>query len=234
LSKRLILIVDNTWLSSAIFNPFEWGADIIVNSLTKYYSGSSCIAGAILINNQRLRNRFSEKLVRFNKLAGLHVSVPYCEMILQQLPSLEQRLSVSWMKTKRLFELASEKALQHIRHPFLPNHPSHDLAQLFWKKHPSLLSPPIFAFEMNCPKELALEKLDLMMEAENKIDFKTSYGSKTSRFCSFPRPLLSSPNSSLCRLYIGFEEQDDLIKERAFIESYNAMHQEEHDKTLES
>ena len=38
-SKTFYVIVDNTWLTDKIFNPFEHGATIVVTSLTKYYSG---------------------------------------------------------------------------------------------------------------------------------------------------------------------------------------------------
>eukprot|EP00494_Astrolonche_serrata_P026810 UN27073 len=38
LSEKLIFVVDNTWLTSAIFNPFEHGADIVLSSCSKYLS----------------------------------------------------------------------------------------------------------------------------------------------------------------------------------------------------
>ena len=36
---------DNTWLSGALFNPLEHGADLVVESLTKYVSAGRCIGG---------------------------------------------------------------------------------------------------------------------------------------------------------------------------------------------
>jgi cystathionine beta-lyase/cystathionine gamma-synthase len=47
LSNSLIFIVDNTWLSIASYNPFDYGADFCVISLTKYYSGGLAIAGTV-------------------------------------------------------------------------------------------------------------------------------------------------------------------------------------------
>jgi hypothetical protein len=38
---------DNTWLSGALFNPLEHGADLVVESLTKYVSAGRCIGGGI-------------------------------------------------------------------------------------------------------------------------------------------------------------------------------------------
>ena len=41
-------MVDNTWLTSSVFNPFDFDIDIVVTSLSKYYSAGSCIGGAII------------------------------------------------------------------------------------------------------------------------------------------------------------------------------------------
>ena len=43
MSKKLYVVVDNTWLTHIIFNPFDYDADIIVTSLTKYYTASAII-----------------------------------------------------------------------------------------------------------------------------------------------------------------------------------------------
>jgi len=50
-SQKCIVIVDNTWLSHVIFNPFSIEqVDVVVYSLSKYYSGGTAIAGAILVS----------------------------------------------------------------------------------------------------------------------------------------------------------------------------------------
>ena len=51
LSKTLHVVVDNTWLTHVIFNPFEYYADFIIISMTKYSSGGNCVAGAIICKN---------------------------------------------------------------------------------------------------------------------------------------------------------------------------------------
>ena len=48
-SKGIPLIVDATFTTSAILKPFEYGADIVVYSLTKWMSGHGrVIAGAVI------------------------------------------------------------------------------------------------------------------------------------------------------------------------------------------
>jgi cystathionine beta-lyase/cystathionine gamma-synthase len=50
-SSQSYVIMDNTWLTCAVFNPFRapYEADCVVTSLTKYYSSGCAIGGAILL-----------------------------------------------------------------------------------------------------------------------------------------------------------------------------------------
>ena len=47
------LIVDNTGPSPYLCRPFEWGADIVVHSLTKYISGHGTIIGGIIVDSNK-------------------------------------------------------------------------------------------------------------------------------------------------------------------------------------
>ncbi len=81
LSKTLIVVVDNTWLSSCIFNPFSYGADIVVTSLTKYYGASSAICGAAVFRHKPLYEA-AEMHLRFT---GVHVSPYNASLILKNI-----------------------------------------------------------------------------------------------------------------------------------------------------
>ncbi|MFT5220450.1 MAG: O-acetylhomoserine (thiol)-lyase [Planctomycetota bacterium] len=45
------VIVDNTVASPVLCNPIEWGADIVVHSLTKYIGGHGTIIGGIIVDS---------------------------------------------------------------------------------------------------------------------------------------------------------------------------------------
>jgi len=47
----LPLIVDNTVASPYLCRPFEWGADIVVHSLTKYIGGHGTIVGGVIVDS---------------------------------------------------------------------------------------------------------------------------------------------------------------------------------------
>ncbi len=58
--KKVLFVVDNTFLSPYFQNPLLLGADIVLHSATKFLSGHhDTVAGAVVTNNERLAERFS-------------------------------------------------------------------------------------------------------------------------------------------------------------------------------
>jgi O-acetylhomoserine (thiol)-lyase len=47
------LVVDNTLATPYLWNPFEWGADIIVHSMTKFLSGHGTSLGGVVVESGR-------------------------------------------------------------------------------------------------------------------------------------------------------------------------------------
>ena len=64
---RIPLIVDNTLATPYLCRPFEWGADLVVHSLTKFLSGHGTSMGGIVVESGRFDWRGSGK---FPFLAG--------------------------------------------------------------------------------------------------------------------------------------------------------------------
>lgn len=62
--NNIPLIIDNTVPSPYLFKPFEWGADIIVHSLTKYISGHGNSMGGAIVDSGKFdwakSGKFSE------------------------------------------------------------------------------------------------------------------------------------------------------------------------------
>ena len=47
------LIVDNTFATPALCRPFEWGADIVIHSTTKYLDGHAAAVGGAIVDSGR-------------------------------------------------------------------------------------------------------------------------------------------------------------------------------------
>jgi cystathionine beta-lyase/cystathionine gamma-synthase len=186
LSRKLYVIVDNTWLTSCVFNPFDKGADIVVTSLTKYYSAGSCIMGAIITRHE---TKFYNKLDDFLRINGSHVSPLHCSLVLKNIDSLKERIEKSSALTVKI-----AKFLLSVEHPSLDTHPSKFLAEKMFSNYPSVLT-----FVIPIVKDDAIK----FMQSIKEIDYKTSFGSPMSRFDPWPKTVAGGTQ---CRLAIGFND----------------------------
>ena len=56
------LIVDNTFATPVNCRPFEWGADIVIHSTTKYMDGhGACVGGCIVDSGNFDWDKYAEK-----------------------------------------------------------------------------------------------------------------------------------------------------------------------------
>lgn len=63
--RRALLVVDNTFLSPYNFRPLEYGADVDVQSLSKYVNGhSDVIAGFAAFRDRELETRARQKMIK--------------------------------------------------------------------------------------------------------------------------------------------------------------------------
>lgn len=201
LSKKLYLIVDNTWLTSEIFNPFEYDADIVVLSLTKYYSGGACICGAIVTKLSKLYNRMFDYI----RITGLHVSPLNCKIVLDNLSSIQDRIKKSsYNCIKVLNYLKTEPKIKNLTHPFLNNHISFDLANIYFNKNnQSILYPSVFVFTISLNKNDAINWMK-----SSQIEYKTSFGSYNTKFDPYPQEV---ENGTICRISIGYNDDYQMI-----------------------
>jgi cystathionine beta-lyase/cystathionine gamma-synthase len=190
ISKNLYVIIDNTWITSASFNPFIYDVDVVINSLTKYYSAGTCIMGAIMTKNIKLH----QKLVEFSRVNGLHISPLHCEHVLNNIDSLNDRLSKSSDITNKIVDLlVNHKNVVDVYHCSVKNHPSYNLAKKYFKLSPSVIS---FVIETDRASAITFMK-------STGLDYKTSFGHQDSRFDTYPRDI---EGGTLCRLSIGYND----------------------------
>lgn len=177
-----VVVVDNTWLSSQLFNPFEYGADIVYESLSKYNSGGTRIGGAIVFHSDAI----SKRVMNVIKLSGLHIEVDVCQNFSQTFDNLPTRVQKSAPATlriaQRLTQLVNPKSkFIDIIYPGLDSHPHHERIKKLCKGR----FPSVFLVQVIARSKSHVFKL---LEDSN-IWVATSYGGSKSR-CDpyFPPP----------------------------------------------
>ncbi len=146
----ILTVVDNTFMTPYFQKPFEFGADIIVHSTTKYINGhSDVVGGAIIYRTQELEER-----MRFliNAL-GVSESPFDCWLVLRGVKTLAHRMEVHQQNASAIAEFLQEhKYVKKVYYPGLSSHPQRALIKKQMKGSGGML-----AFELDT-KKVKLER----------------------------------------------------------------------------
>jgi len=121
------LIVDNAFATPALQRPFEFGADIVVHSSTKYIDGQGrALGGVILCKEDFLRDH----LQTFIRNTGPSISPFNAWLHLKSLETLDLRMRAHCEGATTVAEfLARQSKVTRVLYPFRPDHPQHNLAR---------------------------------------------------------------------------------------------------------
>ncbi len=78
-SNGLPLIIDNTTPSPALCRPIEWGADIVINSATKFIGGHGTSIGGVLIDSGKFDWKASGRFKEFSEPDPSYHGIRYTE-----------------------------------------------------------------------------------------------------------------------------------------------------------
>jgi methionine-gamma-lyase len=123
--RRLLCVIDNTFLSPALVRPADLGADIVLHSATKYLSGHGQAQGGIAAGPRKLMDPIRAQSLRL----GTAMSPFAAWLLLSGIHTLPLRLSRHCQNAYRLAQLmAKHPAVQTVHYPGLPDDPGHALA----------------------------------------------------------------------------------------------------------
>jgi cystathionine beta-lyase/cystathionine gamma-synthase len=124
---KILLAVDNTFMSPYLQRPLEFGADVVVHSTTKYLNGhSDGVGGAIILNDPAL----AERLKFIQNAAGAILGPFDSWLVLRGVKTLAVRmLRHSENGLAVATHLDAHPKVQKVHYPGLPSHPQHELAR---------------------------------------------------------------------------------------------------------
>lgn len=126
-SKKLELVVDNTFMSPYFQQPLALGADMVIHSTTKFLNGHSDGIGGVVVCSKPEQ---AEKLAFLQKSAGAILSPFECWLILRGVKTLAARMEVHNRNGQIVAEfLALHKKVHSVFYPGLKDHPQHELAK---------------------------------------------------------------------------------------------------------
>lgn len=119
--KDILTVVDNTFLSPYFQKPFEFGADMVMHSTTKYLNGHSDVVGGALVYG----NKDLERKGRF-LINALGVSqAPFdAWLVLRGVKTLAQRMEAHQANARTIAQfLEKHKYVKKVYYPGLHSHP---------------------------------------------------------------------------------------------------------------
>lgn len=123
--NNAILVIDNTFMTGALCQPLKLGADIVVNSLTKFANGhSDATCGSLTSTKEYVKKAFSVQQLLGNQAA------PFDSwLVCRGLRTLDLRVkkqSANATALAKVFE--ASPYVKAVYHPSLKSCPQHDLA----------------------------------------------------------------------------------------------------------
>ena len=123
---KLLVIVDNTFMSPYFQAPLELGADVVTHSCTKYLGGhSDVVMGVCMTNDPALADR----LHFIQKSVGAVPGPLDCFLVLRGTKTLAVRMKEHATSAQILSEwLEAHPKVERVIYPGLKSHPQHELA----------------------------------------------------------------------------------------------------------
>lgn len=206
---RILLIVDNTFLTPVLQRPLELGADIVVHSATKYLGGHNDLcAGALVAKDAEL----GERLYFLQNSTGAILPPQESWLLIRSLKTLPLRVERHSRNALKVAKWLQQQAqVEKVYYPGLPEHAGYDLIKQQSEGFGGMLS-----FRVTSPglAECLLEKLQLISFAESLGGAET--------LITLPAvqthgdiPAVHRQRLGICnrllRLSVGLEEPEDLI-----------------------
>lgn len=185
-AHNIPLVVDSTFATPYQLRPFDYGADIVVHSATKFIGGHGTTLGGIVIDSDKFNWVKSGKFpwlvepnasyhgLSFAKDIGAPAFAIYLRamllrdtgatlspisafLLLQGVETLSLRVERHVKNTLKVVDyLAKNPHVAKVNHPSLPNHPDHEL----YKKYFPNGGISIFTFEIKGSAEEAKKFID--------------------------------------------------------------------------
>ena len=205
-------VVDNTLLTPALQRPFEFGADVILHSTTKFIEGhNATIGGALITRDAELHERF---LFARNAIGAIQSPFP-AWLTLQGIKTLPLRMARHSQNAIRIAKfLTDHDRVTKVIYPGLQSFPQFELAQRQHKTGGAMI-----AFEVAGGVEAGIRLMNsvrLCALAENLGAAETLIthpASMTHADVPAPQRQAAGITEGLVRLSVGLEDPADLIRD---------------------
>ena len=240
-SRNVPLIVDNTFATPVLCNPFEYGADIIMHSTSKYMDGHALQVGGVIVDSGRFDWTAGDfpgltepdesyhgisYVGTYGKLAyilkarmqlmrdfGAYPAAHSAFLLNIGLETLVLRMERHCQNAMKAAEyLAACEKVESVDYPGLESDKYYQLAQKYLKGPSGVIS-----FTIKGGKQAAaafMDSLKLVSKEVHVADIRTCVlhpASTTHRQLTEPQLMAAGINPGMIRFSVGLENIDDIL-----------------------
>jgi len=209
-----LAVVDNTFATPYLQQPFEFGADIVVHSTTKYLGGHSDVVGGALCVRKRA---LYEQLKFYQNAVGAVPGPLDCFLVLRGVKTLALRMRQHCENARRIAEyLAQHPEVKQVRYPGLPTHPGHALARQQMRDFGGIVTMELHGGAARAMRFLSSTRLFTLAESLGGVESLMCHPA-TMTHASIPPEERAriGITDALIRLSVGVEDGDDLLEDLA-------------------
>ena len=241
----IIVIVDNTFGTPYLFRPFEYGADVVVHSATKYLGGHGTTIAGVIVESGKFDYKasgrypgFVEGDVHYNGLVYGDLPIPFTVkvraqllrdtgaaitplaawLIIQGIETLSLRVERHVENTRKVVDfLVNHPKIAYVNYPELPNSPYKALADKYFPNGVGA----VFTFGVKGGKEEGIKFVDALEIFSNLANVAAAKSlvihpaSTTHAQLSPEEQLTAGVKPEQLRVSIGIENVDDIIADLA-------------------
>ncbi len=204
-------VIDNTFCTPYLQQPFRFGVDFIVHSTTKYLNGhGNSIAGAIVGKDVAF---MKEKVWQVMKLAGTNCNPWDAWLINNGIKTLELRMNRHCENAMAVAKfLYDHPRVEKVNYMGLPSHPDHELAKKQMKDFGGMLS-----FELQGGLQAGIDFMNrirfcILAPTLGDVDTLILHPASMSHL-NIPKDIREKNGitDGLIRLSVGIENVEDII-----------------------
>ncbi|MFN8285252.1 MAG: cystathionine gamma-synthase [Chitinophagales bacterium] len=212
-ANNILFAVDNTFASPYLQNPFKYGADIVMHSVTKYLGGhSDVVMGALVVNDDKLY----EQLAFIHNSCGATPGPMDSFLVLRGIKTLHLRMERHCFNGRKVAEfLKPHPKVDKIYWPGFTDHPNHEVAKKQMSDFGGMISFTL--------KDASIEETFRIASSFNVFALAESLGGveslvnhpATMTHASVPKTERDKAGvtDNLLRLSVGVEDIEDLLED---------------------
>lgn len=202
------VIVDNTFATPMLSRPLDDGADIVIHSATKYFSGHGNISAGVLCGNDA---PLMKEALDYRKFVGHMISPDDAYRLHTQVQSFTLRFERQCSNARKLAQFLQEsEMINKVWYPGLSIHPTNDIAEKVFGRR-GFGAMITFDIAGNDDKQKRSRRDKFISAASEKILLIPSLGDNKTILMPVEAVWgVKYPEPGMIRLSVGFEDYDEI------------------------